>query len=190
MDSISIENFVSTLLKMADWHRIDAGHADRVSLLSVAMGKRLGLTAEQLRMLRYATRLHDLGRVGVDNSILSKTSSLTKSQRAAVESHSTIGHEMLSESGLPAEIVETVLYHHEHFDGSGYPNGLAGESIPLFARIVCIADTYDGILSERPYHRSRVTEVALDHMHKLIAWFDPKLFAIFLSVLRDDGGIA
>lgn len=190
---IPVESFIVTLSKILDWHNLEHGHGARTAMLSVAIGKRLNggqrLTKESLLLLDYAARIHDLGRAGVDNQIMAKTGSLTASQKAAMQEHSQIGYDWLLQSGLPPEITLTVLYHHEHWDGSGYPKRLKGLDIPLFPRIVCIADTYDGIVSERPYHRSRVSEQALDEMNKNISWFDPKLFGIFLAVLREERGL-
>jgi len=184
----TLENFIGTLARVLDWHNLESGHGARTAALSVEIGSRLNggerLSKNDLLLLSYAARIHDLGRAGIDNIIMSKNGSLTAAQTAAMREHCKIGYDWLAESGLPPEITYTVLYHHEHWDGSGYPKGLKGLDIPLFARIVCIADSYDGIVSERPYHRERVTEVALDIMNKNITWFDPKLFAVFLSVLR------
>jgi len=146
------------------------------------------LNPERLRLLDYAARIHDVGRAGIDNHLITKAGRFTQSQTAAMREHCQIGYDLLSESGLPHEITSTVLYHHEHWDGSGYPKGLKGLDIPLFPRIVCIADSWDGIVSERPYHKARMNDIALDEMNKNILWFDPKLFAIFLIVLREEGG--
>jgi len=186
----TLENFIDTLARILDWHNLENGHGARTAQLSVAIGARLNggerLSKNDLMLLDYAARIHDLGRAGVDNLIMSKVGSLTVSQTAAMREHCQIGYEWLKESGMPPEITYTVLYHHEHWDGSGYPRGLKGLDIPLFPRIVCIADSYDGIVSERPYHRARGTEMALDEMNKTIQWFDPKLFAIFLAVLKEE----
>lgn len=189
MTTPSLENFIDTLSKILDWHNLEHGHGARTAALSIAIGERLNggqrLSKESLVLLDYAARIHDLGRAGVDNSIIAKPGTLTAAQTAAMQEHCQIGYDWLLQSGLPAEITLTILHHHEHWDGSGYPKGLKGLDIPLFARIVCIADTYDGIISDRPYHRERVSEVALDMMNENMNWFDPKLFAMFLSVLRE-----
>lgn len=184
MSDLTLESFIGTLARVLDWHNLESGHGARTANLAVAIGTKLGLSRDDLLLLDYAARIHDLGRAGVDNAIMAKAGNLTAAQTAAMRAHCQIGYDWLTGSGLPPEISLTVLHHHEHWDGSGYPKGLQGLDIPLFSRIVCIADSYDGILSERPYHRARVSEMALDIMNQHIHWFDPKLFAIFLSVLR------
>jgi HD-GYP domain-containing protein (c-di-GMP phosphodiesterase class II) len=189
----SLENFIGTLARILDWHNLENGHGTRTATLSVAIGSKINggerLSRNDLLLLGYAARIHDLGRAGVDNTIMAKSGNLTASQTAAMHEHCRIGYDWLKDSGLPPEITYTVLCHHEHWDGSGYPQGLKGLDIPLFSRIVCIADTYDGIVSERPYHKSRVSETALDLMNQNIQWFDPKLFAVFLRVLKEDRGL-
>lgn len=189
MLSIKLEDFISTLEYMQDYHNIDPDHGTRTADIALEIGKRLNhgqrLSKDQLQLLEYAARIHDLGRIGVDNHLMSKPGKFTQSQRAAMQEHCQIGYDFLQKANLPYEITGTILFHHEHWDGSGYPQGLKGLDIPLFARIVLIADTYDGIVSERPYHKSTVTQTALDRMNETITWFDPKLFAVFLSVLRE-----
>lgn len=187
--NIAIENVVATLEKISNIHEFDNEHGTRTASIAVAIGKRLNggdrLNAEKLQLLEHAARVHDLGRVGVDNHVIAKNGRLTKSQTASMREHCQIGYDLVKDV-LPYEISGTILYHHEHWDGTGYPEGLKGLDIPLFARIICIADSYDGIISERPYHRQRVMETALDEMNKHINWFDPRLFGIFLGVLRDN----
>lgn len=186
--NIPLEKIVAMLERLSDLHNVDGLHSARTAEIAVAIGKRLNggerLDAERLQLLEYAARVHDIGRVGVDNSIISKTGRLTKSQAASMHEHSQIGYDIVKDV-LPAEISLTVLHHHENWDGTGYPRGLKGLDIPLFARIVKIADTYDGIVSERPYHRAAMTSSAVNEMEKNITHYDPKLFAAFLHVLRE-----
>lgn len=189
---IPLANFIATLERILDWHNIDGDHGNRTARIAVAIGKRLNggtrLNEKQINLLDYAARIHDLGRVGIDDNIIAKTGRLTASQRAAMEAHSQIGFDLLSDSSLPAEITLTVLYHHEHWDGTGYPKGLKGLDIPLFARIVCIADMWDAMTSKRPYHPIMNHAAALVEMNRCIMWFDPRLFAIFLSLLKENNG--
>lgn len=188
MMQIPLANFVATLERILDWHNIDDRHGQRTAAIAVAIGKRVDVTGEGLFMLDYAARIHDLGRVGIDNHVLSKSGRLTAAQRAAVEAHPRIGFDLLTDSGLPHEITMTILHHHEHWDGSGYPRGLKGLDIPLFARIVCVADTWDALTSKRPYRPMLSNAEALIEMDKVMHWFDPKLFALFLSILEDANG--
>lgn len=190
MLSIDIESFICTLEAIQNWHKIDDGHGHRVAAISIKIGRLLNggeyLEKNKLKLLEYAARIHDIGRAGIDNHIMAKRGELTQSQYAAMKEHCQLGYDILKKSGLPYEITGTVLYHHEHWDGSGYPKGLKGLDIPLFSRIVLIADMYDGIISERPYHGGRRKEIALEEMNKHVMWFDPKLYALFLLVLRDE----
>lgn len=187
MTNIKMEDFINTLEDIGNLHDFDTDHGTRTCFLALEIGKRLpaefNMNDKKMLLLSYAARIHDLGRVGIDNNIMSKPGRLTKSQRAAVKEHCQIGYDLLKRSNLPAEITLTVLYHQEHWDGSGYPKGLVGLDIPLFARIICIADTYDAIRAKRPYHNERTAEEALEEMNRNISWFDPMLYSIFLDVL-------
>jgi len=186
---IPVENVIAMLEKIANLHRTDDEHGMRASGMALAIGGRLNggerLNADKLKLLDFAARIHDLGRVGVEDHIIAKPGKLMATQEASMRAHVTVGYDLLSLSGLPAEITFTVLYHHEHWDGSGYPKGLAGLDIPLFARIVCIADAWDAITHERPYKPAKKYEQALEEMNKSVDHFDPKLYTIFLSILKE-----
>jgi HD-GYP domain-containing protein (c-di-GMP phosphodiesterase class II) len=186
--TISLDQAVLILQRIANRHNIDNEHGDRVSHLALAVGKELNggtrLDAGKLRLLDFAARVHDLGQVDIDDYIKSKNGKLTRSQTAAMREHPIIGYEFVKDI-LPPEITFTILYHHEHWDGTGYPHGLRGLDIPLFARIICIVDSYDGIMSKRSYHEARTQNVALLEMNKYMHWFDPMLYTIFLKVLRE-----
>lgn len=186
---ISIDNLIDVLADVANWHDIDNGHGLRTAVTALAIGKRLnggnGLNEEKLKLLDYAARIHDLGRIAIDDEIIAKVGNLTTGQRAQMEVHPEIGYRFLYRSNLPKEITETILYHHEHFDGSGYPKGLIGLDIPLFARIVAIADMWDALTNNRPYRIAMDFSAALNTMNVNRDWFDPKLFELFLSVLKD-----
>lgn len=183
---ISIDNLIDVLADVANWHDIDNGHGLRTAVIASAIGKKLDdkLSDEQLQLLDYAARIHDLGRIAIDDEIIAKIGNLTTSQRAAMEAHPVIGYRFLYRSNLPKEITETILYHHEHFDGSGYPIGLSGYDIPLFPRIVTIADIWDALISDRPYRKAMTKEKALEEMSIMKSYFDPKLYEIFLSVIK------
>jgi len=189
--TIELEHVITILVRVANCHNVDNVHGERTSAVALAIGKRLNggmrLDKEKLQLLNYAARIHDLGRVGIDNAIISKRGWLTKSQFAAVKEHSVIGYEFVKDI-LPAEITLTILHHHEHWDGTGYPKGLKGMDIPLFARIVSIADSWDALISDRPYRKAKPHGDALADMNKMAEWFDPILYTHFLEVLRDAHG--
>jgi HD-GYP domain-containing protein (c-di-GMP phosphodiesterase class II) len=189
--TIPIENIVDMLedvLRIT--HNLDEDHGKRVQEISLQIGKRLNggqrLTLDELQLLGFAARLHDLGRIGIDNRTLTKPSKLTQAERAEMEEHSAIGFMFLEHSGFPARITNSVHWHHEHWDGSGYPDGLKDLDIPLFPRIICIADQWDGVVSKRPYHPARTATQGLEEMNKMVNWFDPKLYAMFLSILHEE----
>lgn len=185
---ISIDNLIDVLADVANWHKIDDNHGLRTAVTALAIGKRLNgedkLNEEKLKLLDYAARIHDLGRIAIDDEIIAKVGNLTTGQRAQMEVHPEIGYRFLYRSNLPKEITETILYHHEHFDGSGYPKGLIGLKIPLFARIVTIADKWDAIRSDRPYRKAMSKKKALAEMNMMKNYFDPNLYKIFLSVVE------
>lgn len=185
---ISIDNLIDVLADVANWHKIDDNHGLRTAVTALAIGRRLNgedkLNEEKLKLLDYAARIHDLGRIAIDDDIISKPGKLTTGQRAHMEVHPEIGYRFLYRSNLPKEITETILYHHEHFDGSGYPKGLIGLDIPLFARVVTIADKWDAIRSDRPYRKAMSKKKALAEMNMMKNYFDPNLYKIFLSVVE------
>jgi diguanylate cyclase (GGDEF)-like protein len=137
-----------------------ANHSEVVSALAEAIGMQLGVEAEMVDHLRLAGLLHDLGKIGLPDAILQAPRRLTEDEYAIVKRHPEFGHSLLD--GLGIEPVENwVLHHHEHWDGSGYPDGLAGEAIPLGARIILVADAFEAITADRPYRPAQSAEAAL-----------------------------
>ena len=127
------------------------GHCERVSHYARAAAERLGLSEAELRVTAYAALLHDVGKIGVSDNVLNKPGPLLPEERTAVEAHVRIGHDLLN--GVPAlrDVASAVLYHHERYDGHGYPEGLAGDRIPIASRIVAVVDAYCAMLDERSY---------------------------------------
>jgi HD-GYP domain-containing protein (c-di-GMP phosphodiesterase class II) len=152
-----------TTARLLSWlgthHAETRAHCERVGRLSVAMGADLGLPAGHLAALRRAARLHDIGKLRIPVRILEKPGPLAGREVETVKRHSRIGHDLLLELGLLPEALY-VLHHHEKLDGSGYPDGLRGEEIPLESRIMLVADTFDAMVSDRPYRRARSRGVA------------------------------
>lgn len=128
-----------------------SSHVDRVSELATAIGERLGLPDPQLDVLRWAGRLHDLGKIGVPTSILRKPGPLSEAEFRLMQMHSARGWQVARRSGVLAQAAPAIRGHHERWNGSGYPDGLAGENIPLEARIIAAADVWDALTAERPY---------------------------------------
>jgi HD-GYP domain-containing protein (c-di-GMP phosphodiesterase class II) len=150
-----------------------ANHSQMVSALAEAIGLQLQLDAETVNHLQLAGLLHDIGKIGLPDAILNAPRQLTDEEYAVVKRHPEFGHSLLD--GLGIEPVEDwVLHHHEHWDGSGYPHGLAGEQIPLGSRILLVADAYEAITADRPYRRAQSEQAALAELRdKAGTQFDP-----------------
>ena len=150
-----------------------ANHSEVVSALAEGIGVKLGVDPEMVDHLRLAGLLHDLGKIGLPDAILKAPRALTEEEYAVVKRHPEFGHSLLEGLGIePVE--EWVLHHHEHWDGSGYPNGLAGEDIPLGARIILVADAFEAITADRPYRPAQTQEAALAELRACAGTqFDP-----------------
>lgn len=182
---IQLSDVIRGLRRIGDLHSSDTeDHAVRTRTFALQIGEKLQLDATKLKLLGYSADIHDFGKLSIDQDILYKAGKLNKAQRIQVQAHPQLGYEALEFFKLPREIMDTVLYHQERWDGSGYPKQLIGEEIPLFARIVGIADVWDALNSDRPYRAAKSSVKALEIMIKHAAWFDPQLFAIFLSLVR------
>ncbi len=141
-----------------------AGHSRRVLQLSLAIGEELRLDGEELGTLARAALYHDIGKAVIPDEILLKPSGLTTTEWALMRRHSEEGARMIATAGIDAEIVAAVRHHHEHFDGTGYPDGLEGDEIPLVARIVHVADALDSMLTTRVYRPGRPAREALGEL--------------------------
>jgi HD-GYP domain-containing protein (c-di-GMP phosphodiesterase class II) len=129
-------------------------HNLRVARLCVHIGRQMSMSASELRILARAGLMHDIGKLGIPDAVLGKHSPLDESEWMLMKSHPEMGLAMLDRAGQSSREVLAVLYHHERLDGSGYPYGLKAESIPIEARIVAVADTYDALTSDRPYRKA------------------------------------
>jgi putative two-component system response regulator len=159
------------------------GHARRVSGYAVATGRRMRLDTAQLEQLALAALLHDTGKIGTPDAILLKPTPLTEEERALLQTHSERGARMLA--GVPEmeDVAAAVRHHHEHWDGSGYPEGLAGEQIPLASRIILVADAYDAMTSPRPFRDAFDHETAVAHLKKGAGvHFDPEVVRAFCDL--------
>lgn len=159
-------------------------HLDRVSRYAVTLGRLLGLSDLQLLHLHHATPLHDIGKIGVPLDILNKAGRPTPAEMEIIKSHTVVGYRILegSEDPLTQMAAKIALYHHENWDGSGYPYGLSRTDIPLEARIVAIADVYDALMSQRAYKPAWEEEAVLHELKRLRGVkFDPEILDVFLS---------
>jgi putative nucleotidyltransferase with HDIG domain len=160
------------------------GHCSRLERLATLTGERLGLPGKQLIALSYGAYLHDIGKVMVPDEILGKTSALTDEEWIEIQRHPDHGAEMLTKKQYLAGAAEVVRAHHERFDGGGYPRGLRGEEIPIGARVVAVVDTYDAIVSARPYKKALAKDEAIQELEKNAGTqFDPLVVKAFLDVV-------
>lgn len=147
--------YIETLRRTVDAKdKYTRGHSDRVAQYSILIGKKLGLSYEDLETLRIGGLFHDIGKIGIPDNILLKTSKLTDYEYDEIKKHPSIGAYILENSKIFANIIPIVLHHHERYDGKGYPYNLKGEDIPYMARIVAISDTFDAMTSKRCYRDS------------------------------------
>jgi len=152
-------------------------HCETVSELCALIGQQLGLEGERIEELRLAGLLHDVGKIGVSDALLQKPEALDEGEFEEMRKHVTIGHAIVTAAEL-GEQAAWILHHHEHFDGSGYPDRLAGEDIPLESRIILVADAFEAITSDRPYRAGRSPEDALAELARHSGTqFDPRCFA-------------
>ena len=160
------------------------GHSDRVSEYSVLIGRTLDLPEEQINILRVGGLFHDIGKIGVPDSVLLKDAKLTDEEYAQIKKHPTIGAHILSTATTFQDILPIVKHHHERYDGKGYPSGLAGEDIPYLARIVAVADTFDAMTSKRPYRDALPIERVKEEFIKgMGTQWDPSITDTFLQLL-------
>ena len=143
-----------------------AGHSRRVQQLALAIGRELGLSQPELELLGHAALFHDIGKLGIPDAILLKPASLTDEEWAIMASHAAEGASIINRLGFLSDAVPAIRHHHERFDGQGYPDGLAGEDIPLGARIIHVADAFDSMLTTRVYRPARPAHEALAELQR------------------------
>jgi putative two-component system response regulator len=161
-----------------------AGHCQRLAFISVTLGVAMGLDQASLLALYRGGYLHDVGKVGIPDSILFKPGGLTAEEWVVMRSHSTRGEEICRHLQTMKDVLPIIRHHHEKFDGSGYPDGLRGEQIPLLARVLQIADIYDALTSPRPYKAAFEPHKAVQTIEQEAArgWRDPQIVKLFLRV--------
>jgi len=182
LKSLNIEfvNVLAETIEAKDRHT--RGHCNRMRFLCVELGRLAGLDDKDMEVLEYASLLHDLGKVGVNESVLNKDGSLDDEEFDHIKSHPGIGEKILKGVSLMKPAAGIVGAHHENYDGSGYPRGLKGDEIPLCSRIIAVADLYDAMRNDRPYRKGLEIERILDEMKRVSGTqLDPALVRLFID---------
>ena len=166
------------------------GHCERLSAYSTRLGEQLGLSTDEITALRRAGVVHDVGKVAVPDAILLKPGRLTEEEWKLVREHPVVGERICAPLRSFRLVLPIIRHHHEKLDGSGYPDGLRGDAIPVTARVMQIVDVYDALTTERPYKRAFPIADALQTIKEEVAkgWWDPQVFARFEQLVRSSAG--
>ncbi len=181
----SLRAIISTLEEKDNYTH---GHSIRVADYATLLGESLGFSEVQQRELELAAILHDIGKIGIPDAVLLKPGRLTKAEFEIMKSHPSRSARILEKISALRNIIPGIKYHHERWDGLGYPEGLKGEEIPVIARIVLIADTYDAMTSTRPYRLALTKEVAFEELRRCAGTqFDKNFVEVFIRALENRG---
>lgn len=162
-------------------------HSNRVSSFSVLIGEKLGMNKEDLELLRIGSLFHDIGKIGISDNILFKNSELTNDEYTEIKNHTQIGSEFFENSEIFSNIAPVVKYHHERYDGKGYPENLTGENIPLFARITAVADSFDAMASNRVYRNNLDIDFIKNEIrNNRGTQFDSNVADAFLDIIENN----
>ncbi len=188
----TVNNMIDVIMKsLYAKNPRESDHSQRVSRIAVNLGKRMALDKHSLEKIRIAGLMHDIGKIGIPETILDKTGPLTETERAEMQEHAVIGYRILNATSEFAEISDIILSHHERWDGTGYPRGLTAVEIPLVARLIAVADAFDAMTSDRPYRKALTTTHALEELrNRAGTQFDPDAVNVLLahskSILADE----
>jgi len=184
------QTFMETALALADAiekrDRYTAGHTRRVTRYSLMIADRIGIDSAERKWLALSGILHDIGKIGIRDKILNKDGPLANDEFENMKQHTILGAEIVEKVSSLEKVIDGILYHHEKLDGTGYPHGLKGDKIPLFARIIAVADTYDAMTTDRPYRKGMSSETALQELerHKGTQ-FDPAIVDAFFMAMME-----
>jgi len=188
------KNFLKTIQGFAkaleENDRYTRGHSERVAIYTRLIAEGMGMDEARIELAYQAGLMHDIGKIGIAYEKLNKPGKLSPSEVEMFRRHPIIGQHILEGIPFMKNLIPGIKYHHEHFDGTGYPEGLAGENIPLLGRVIAVADTYDAMTSDRPYRKALPHEVARDELIRCTGTqFDPSVVEVFLKkieIYRDD----
>ena len=181
--------YLSTIMALANAvearDRYTSGHTVRVTYLAELIAKELGWEDDRIFILTMGCSLHDIGKIGVPDSILNKPGKLTDQERLIMQRHPEVGARMIEGIAFLKPCAPFITSHHEKWDGTGYPHGLAAEGIPIEGRILAVADTFDAIVTDRPYRRGKSIEAAMQELRDFAGrQFDPEIVEIFVAAIR------
>jgi HD-GYP domain-containing protein (c-di-GMP phosphodiesterase class II) len=183
------QSYIATIEVLAD--AVEAkdaythGHCRRVLHYTRQLTRELGLSGHDAQTACFTALLHDVGKIGVSDTLLHKPAPLLPHERTLMQAHVRLGHDLLAPIPSLRDVANAVLYHHEWYDGSGYPDGLSGDRIPLVARIIAVIDAYCAMIDERPYRPAHTPEWACDELRRCAGTqFDPRIVAATIDVLR------
>ena len=186
VEMVTLNSIMSIANTIDAKDKYTSGHSVRVAKCAVEIARRLGWSQKEIQNFHYVALLHDIGKIGVPDYVLNKEEPLTIEDRAIIQKHPITGGEILKDIHMIEHVQEGALFHHEHYDGNGYPFGLKGEEIPLYARIISIADSYDAMTSNRVY-RKRLpnSQVVAEFQRCRGHQFDPELTDLFVTMLEE-----
>lgn len=187
-DFIPLHNIAQSLsIALGERDSYTRAHCERVVQLSAELAGHLDFTRRELDLLALGAQFHDIGKIGIPDQVLHKPTPFADDEWACMQQHSAIGERIILAIGneKSAEVARMIRHHHEHFDGSGYPDGLSGTQIPVLARIISLTDNYDAIALSRPYHQARRHNAIMDILHDEVgSKHDPDLLHAFCSVIE------
>lgn len=187
MDEKIIIDTLQMLAKLIDAKdKYTNGHSDRVADYAAQLATEMNMDKEKVRLIRYMGLMHDCGKMGIPDQVLNKPDKLTEEEMAMVRSHTTIGGRILENFTAMPDVRECALYHHERYDGKGYPEKLAGEDIPLLARIICVADSFDAMNSDRCYRKHLGKKTIIQELQENAGkQFDPEIAGLMIRLIEE-----
>lgn len=172
-------------LRMRD--EVTYQHSIRAAAYAVACGRALSLPSDRISHLYHGMLLHDIGKIKIPLGILYKKEPLTEEEKEEIRRHPEAGYSIVAEYNPPQDVRDVILYHHERWDGSGYPKGLCGKEIPFLARIAAVADTYEAMTADRPYKKGISHKAAVEEIQSLAGKkFDPYIAWVFCNVIEKE----